>query len=118
MNAATNPAKKSGCTPFSVKVALLTPDDKKEIHFGLTKGCNPDDTAFWTIDFLLKELKGTEMKTRVEVHVAVGENKKPKAEELAESKKLAPSKVNLLQGRVADRASELPKGTTKDPELE
>jgi predicted Zn-dependent protease len=112
--------KEAGCTAFSVSIKILTMDDKREIQFGLTKGCNPDGTSHWTIDFLLKEKKGDEMKTRVEVHVTVGtEKKKEAAEELAKTKELAPSKVNLLQGRVADRAMEVkPKDAQKDPELQ
>ena len=112
------PAKSNGCTPLSVSVAVLTPDDQRQINFGLTKGCNPDNSSFWIIDFILKVQKNGQFKTRVEVHVAVGEDKKPKAEKLAETKKLTQAKANLLQGRVADRAAELPPGTTRDPELE
>jgi hypothetical protein len=112
--------KAPGCTAFSVSVKILTLDDKREIQFGLTKGCNPDNSAHWVIDFLLKEKKGDEMKTRVEVHVTVGtDQKKEAAAKLAETKELAPAKVNLLQGRVADRALEVtPKAAAKDPELQ
>jgi hypothetical protein len=110
--------KEKGCTAFSVTVKILTLDDKREINFGLTKGCNADNTAFWVIDFTLKEKKGDEMKTRVEVHVTVGtDQKKAAAEELAQTKELA--KVNLLQGRVADRALEVkPKDAQNDSELQ
>src|SRR5262245_54251672 len=112
-----------GCTPFSVSVDFLTPDDEKQIHFGLTKGCNPDNTPFWTIDFLLKEQKGTTFKTRVEVHVVLGtDQEKAKAEKLAaklkETKTLSAGRVDLLQGEAADRAAELPEGTKTDSELE
>jgi hypothetical protein len=110
------------CKAFSVEVAVLTPDDKKEIHFGLTRGCNTDGSDFWTIDFIYKDDRGSGMKKRVEVHVTVGENKKPKAAALAEAAKaeepLPDSKVNLLLGRIKDRALQLPKNTTKDPDLE
>jgi hypothetical protein len=109
--------KKTTCTPFSVQIAVLTPDDKHEIHFGISKGCNPDDSAFWTIDFLLKEDKAGTMKTRVEVHVVVGKNQQDKAQSLADAKELTPQKLALLEGRVADRAQELPSGTTQDPQL-
>ena len=99
------------CKPVSVSVAVVTPDDKREVQFGLTRGCNPDDSDFWTIDFILKQLKSGEMKTRVEVHVAVGENKKPKAQELAnasdEGEELSPAKLGLLNNQIADLASTL-----------
>lgn len=110
------------CKAFSVEVAVLTPDDKKEIHFGLTKGCNPDGSDFWTIDFLYKEDRGTGMKKRVEVHVTVGENKKPKAEALASAAQnnqpLPDTQTNLLLGKIKARSAQLPPGTVKDPELE
>ena len=110
------------CKAFSVEVAILTPDDKKEINFGLTKGCNPDGTDFWTIDFIYKDDRGSGMKKRVEVHVTVGENKKPKAEAMAAAAKddqpLPDNKKNLLMGKIIARSQQLPTGTTKDPELE
>jgi hypothetical protein len=106
------------CTPFSVTVAVLTPDDKREVHFGLTHGCNPDNTDFWTIDFILKVLRSGEMKTRVEVHVTVGESKKAQAAALAENKELTPAKVSLLKNQIADRATEVPKSeASTDPQL-
>jgi hypothetical protein len=99
-------------------VAVLTPDDKREVHFGLTHGCNPDNTDFWTIDFILKVLRSGEMKTRVEVHVTVGESKKGQAAALADSKDLTPAKVSLLKNQIADRATEVPKDeAATDPEL-
>ena|SRR5215813_12073892 len=116
--AVTKPAKKvsepRGCTPFFVEVAVL-PSDDREIQFGLTKDCNP---VVWTIDFMLKESIGGVMKTRVKVHVRVGPDKVAKAEKLAKAQALSAAKVNLLEGRIADRAAELPPGTTKDEELE
>lgn len=101
------------CKPFSVSVKIVTPDDKKEITFGITKGCNNDNTAFWIIDFGLKVKKGNEMKPRVEVHITVGKDKdKAKAEALAQlikdKKKLTEDQVMLLVTLVADRAMEVP----------
>ena len=97
--------KPAGCTPFSISVAILTPDDETEIHFGLTKGCNPDDTAFWIIDFILKEKNAAgQMVTRVEVHVSVGNDDKATAETLAKAKKLSAAGLDLLETDVADQA--------------
>jgi len=111
------PVKQRGCTPVSVEVAVLTPDDRHQINFGLTKGCNPDDTVFWIIDFLLKEQKGGKMVTRVEVHVHVGRDKQQYAEKLAKTKKLSDEAIDLLNTLAAERAKKLPPGTTNDPEL-
>jgi hypothetical protein len=97
--------KPSGCVPFSVSIAILTPDDDTEIHFGLTKGCNPDDTAFWIIDFILKEKNAAgQMVTRVEVHVTVGKEDIAAAEAVAKAKKLQPAGLDLLKTDGADQA--------------
>jgi hypothetical protein len=97
--------KPSGCVPFSISIAILTPDDDTEIHFGLTKGCNPDDTAFWIIDFILKEINAAgQMVTRVEVHVTVGKDDIAAAEAMAKAKKLSPAGLDLLETDVTDQA--------------
>jgi hypothetical protein len=106
-----------GCTPISVQVAVLTPDDKHQINFGLTKGCNPDNTVFWIVDFILKELKNGQMKTRIEIHVHVGQDSAGDAAKLATNKKLSDENVDLLNGPAAKRAMKLPPGTTNDAKL-
>lgn len=116
---------KKKCKPFSVSVLVNTNDDKREITFGLTHGCNADNTDFWTIDFILKVKKGNEMKTRVEVHVVIGRNQekeKAKADALAaemkKKKKLDDERVALLKTDVADRALQIPADQAQtDPEL-
>ena len=114
---ATKKAKKKGCTPISIDVAVLTPDDKHQINFGLTKGCNPDDTVFWIIDFILKEDKAGKMVTRVEVHVHVGKDQQKAAEKLADKKELSDAAMDLVNTLAAQRAKQLPPGTTNDPKL-
>jgi hypothetical protein len=109
--------KKGGCTPISVEVAVLTPDDKHQINFGLTKGCNPDDSVFWIVDFILKEQKGSQMVTRIEIHVKVGQNNANDAAKLSTTKQLSDENVDLLNGPVAKRAMKLPPGTTDDAKL-
>ena len=110
-------AKKGGCTPISVTVAILTPDDKHEINFGLTKGCNPDNSVFWIVDFVLKELKGGQMKTRVEIHVHVGKEQEAEAANLADTQELSEENIDLLNGPAANRAKRLPPGTSSDKRL-
>ncbi|HKP38960.1 MAG TPA: hypothetical protein VJT71_19030 [Pyrinomonadaceae bacterium] len=109
--------KTKGCTPISVEVAILTPDDKHEIHFGLTKGCNPDDSVFWIVDFILKEDKNGQMKTRIEVHVHVGKDKTKDAASLADSKELSQENIDLLNGPAFKRAKKLTPGTPQDTKL-
>ena len=120
------PPKEKTCKAFSVSVLINTDDEKQQITFGLTHGCNDaDKTDFWTIDFILKVKKGTELKTRVEVHVVIGKDEakdKAKADALAaemkKTKKLDDERTDLLQSDVADRALEIPAGQAQtDPEL-
>lgn len=109
------------CKEISVEVAFLTPDNKRQINFGLTKKCNDDDTSFWMIDFLLKEKKGDDFITRIEVHVKVGTDKEAKAKALAKTidktDSVPEAKAELLLGPIKDRASLLPAGTKKDKKL-
>jgi hypothetical protein len=107
-------AKKPGtrekpCTSFFVKVAVLTPDDQHEIHFGVSKTCNKDNTATWSLHFTLKELKNG--KTRVEIEAQVGPENAAAMEKLAASKKLTEEQKDTLQGPVADMVKELPPGS-------
>lgn len=124
--ASAKPAKKepAPCTPFAIDVAVLTPDDKTKIVFGLSRKCVPK--VIWTIHFVLQEIDGSKVTDRVKVDVVVGDDKIPAAEDLAKKQEGKPptdpqlnaAKLDLLQTRVADRAAELDKGTTSDPELE
>ena len=112
------------CTPFAIDVAVLTPDDKTRIVFGLSRQCEPK--VLWTIHFVLQEIDGANVIERVNVDVVVGDDKIVKAEALATAQQGKPAsdpqlesaKLDLLQTRIADRAAELPAGTTADPELE
>ena len=113
------------CKAFSVSVLINTDDEKRQITFGLTHGCNNDNTDFWTVDFILKVKKGNDLKTRVEVHVVIGkdqEKEKQKADALAaeikKTKKLDDDRTDLLQTEVAKRALEVPpKEAQNDPKL-
>jgi hypothetical protein len=107
--------KEKTCKPFSVSVQVDTNDSEREITFGLTHGCNNDNTDFWTIDFSLKVKKGNKVKTHVEVHVVIGKDQaaeKAKADALAadlkKNKKLDDERTDLLQTEVADRALQIP----------
>jgi hypothetical protein len=117
--------KEKTCKKFFVSVLINTEDEKQQITFGLTHGCNPDKTDFWMIDFILKVKKKDELKTRVEVHVVIGSNQeadKAKADALAaeikKNKKLDDERVDLLQTDVTDRSLEIPASQAQnDPEL-
>jgi hypothetical protein len=41
-----------GCTPISVTIVVIDPDEKLiKVDFGLAKACNDDGTVTWKIDF-------------------------------------------------------------------
>jgi hypothetical protein len=106
------------CTPLSVGLALLAPDDQRQVYFGLTRHCNPDGSSFWMLDFVLSQLRNGAMKPRVTLQVTIGEDKQKRAESLAASRKLSPAQLSLLQNQIADRAASLsPKKATTDPVL-
>jgi len=101
-------------TPLSLTLAVLLPDQSHQISFGMTKGCNPDNTAFWMIDFIFRDKVGDEFQDRVNLQVAVDVDQSPAAEALAKSG-LSNLDITLLNGPITRRAKKLPAGTTNDP---
>ncbi|MCC6588454.1 MAG: hypothetical protein IT168_17300 [Bryobacterales bacterium] len=76
----------------------------------MSRTCNRDGTATWTIDFALNVRRNGGMKPRATVHVTIGEELAQKAELLASGKQeLSPAKVSLLENQIADRAASLSK---------
>jgi hypothetical protein len=69
------------------------------------------------VDFILKEKKGSQMVTRIEIHVHVGQSNAADAAKLATNKKLSDENMDLLNGPAARRAMKLPAGTTNDARL-
>ena len=104
------------CVPFSISLAVLAPDNKRQISFGLTKGCNADETAFWIINFVLRDKVGDEFQDRVKLLVSVNTDKNPAAEKLAKEG-LSNTDISFLVGPVTNRAKKLPAGTNADPKL-
>jgi hypothetical protein len=82
MGDATAPAK---CKPISVSFQVLTGDQLKQIIFGLNKGCNPDDTSFWTIHFELQERATTSdtFVVRVKLDISVAQQNQSGAQTTA-----------------------------------
>jgi hypothetical protein len=109
---ANQPAKP--CVPISITLAVLLPDNKHQISFGMTKGCNPDDTVFWIIDFVFRDKVGDDFQDRVKLQVAINTADNPAAEALAKSG-LSNMDITFLNGPVTNRSQKLPPGTTQDP---
>jgi hypothetical protein len=112
-----HPSSPDTCVKDNAFLKAFPLENKKEVLFGLTKDCSETGEPFWAIEFLFKEPSGAELKTRVKIHLRVDASRSEPARRLAEAKELSPAKISLLKGRIADRAAELPMGTTDDREL-
>lgn len=106
------------CQPLSITLAVLAPDDKKQISFGLTKGCNADDSAFWIIDFVFRDRpdQNSDFQDRVKLHVAVNVEDSAAAEKLS-TEGLSSMDIAFMSGPITNRATKLPAGTVADAKL-
>ena len=105
------------CKPFSITLAVLAPDNKRQISFGITKGCITDDHAFYVLNFVLRDLVNGEFQDRVRLHVEVGDTDSDKAQRMID-RGLTMTQLNWLQGPVTSKTKSLPPGTTSDPAAE
>ena len=121
MGTATQPAPIAGssiapqkkCVPFSVSLAVLAPDNKRQVSFGMTKGCNADDTSFWLLHFVLRDRTPDGFQDRVVLDVRVNAQDSPLAEKLA-TEGLKRAQLDFLSGPITNAAKRLPAGTTSD----
>src|SRR3982751_6975794 len=105
------------CKPFSVTLAVLAPDNKRQISFGITKGCISDDKAFFVLNFVLRDLVSGEFQDRVRLHVEVGDTDSDKAQRIIE-RGLTMTQLSWLQGPVTSKTKALAPGTTSNPAAE
>ena len=105
------------CKPFSVTLAVLAPDNKRQISFGITKGCITDNQAFYVLNFVLRDIVNGEFQDRVRLHVEVGDTDSDKAQRLID-RGLTMTQLNWLQGPVTSKTKNLPVGTTSNPTAE
>jgi hypothetical protein len=106
------------CKPLSITLAVLAPDNLKQISFGLTKGCNKDDSAFWIIDFIFRDRPDpdSDFQDRVKLHVAIDVMDNDAAAKL-QNEGLNSLDLAFLSGPITNRAKNLPTGTSADPKL-
>lgn len=105
------------CKPFSIVLAVLAPDNKRQISFAMSRGCLDDDTPIYVINFVLRDKVGDDFQDRVRLHVTVGDTDNAKAEKLIQNG-LTMTQLEFLQGPVTTKAKKLPSGTTTDPKTE
>lgn len=105
------------CKPFSIVLAVLAPDNKRQVSFGITKGCISDDEAFYVLNFVLRDKIGDEFQDRVRLHVTVGETDSDKAQRLIDHG-MTMTQLQFLQGPVTTKTKNLPPGTTANAAAE
>jgi len=105
------------CKPFSVVLAVLAPDNKRQVSFAVSKGCINDNQPFYVLNFVLRDKINGEFQDRVRLHVTIGDTDNPKAQRLIDQG-LTMTQLQFLQGPVTSKAKALPVGTTSDPPTE
>ena len=104
------------CKPFSVNLAVLAPSNKRQVSFGITRGCIDDNTPFYLIIFVLRDKVEGGFQDRVKLDIRVGDTLNAKAEALM-TQGLNMAQLEFLSGPITDRAKALKKGTTEDAKL-
>ena len=107
------------CKSFTVALALLAPDNKRQISFGMSKICQNAEDAIFIMEFVLRDRIGDEFQDRVRLHVDVGGDlkDKAKAQELMD-RGLSMTQLQFLKGPLTLRTKNLPQGTDKDKKSE
>ena len=105
------------CKPFSIVLAVLAPDNKRQVSFGITKGCVNDDQAFYIINFVLRDTVNGEFQDRVRLHVTIGDTDSEKAQRMID-RGMTMTQLQFLQGPVTSKTKALPPGTTSNAQAE
>ncbi|MGI8735319.1 MAG: hypothetical protein ACR2LM_18695 [Pyrinomonadaceae bacterium] len=103
------------CKPFSINLAVLAPSNKRQVSFGITRGCIGDE-PFYLIIFVLRDKVEGGFQDRVKLDIRVGDTLNPKAEALM-TQGMNMAQLEFLSGPLTDRAKALKKGTTEDAKL-
>jgi hypothetical protein len=104
------------CTEFTVSLALLMPDNKRQISLVVDRGCKDDATPVYVIIFVLRDLVSGGFQDRVRLEVTLGDT--AKAQAMMDARTLKASQLDFLQGPITNAAKKLPAGTTSDPATE
>ena len=96
------------CKQFSVNLAVLAPSNKRQVSFGITRGCI-GDKPFYLIIFVLRDKVEGGFQDRVKLDIRVGDTLMTQGLNMAQ--------LEFLSGPITDRAKALKKGTTEDAKL-
>lgn len=112
------PAANSGnpspapCTPFSINLAILSPDNNTQVSFGVSRHCPPTGPLYIII-FILRTNETGGFQDRVKLEVTVGDTDNADAQAMVD-RGLTMTQLSFLQGPITSRAQALPEGTTQD----
>jgi hypothetical protein len=102
----------SACTPFSVNLAVLSPDDQTQVSFGISRHCPPSGSLYIII-FVLRTNESGTFQDRVKLEVTLGDTDNADAQAMVD-RGLTMTQIEFLQGPITARAQSLPGGTTSD----
>ena len=102
----------SPCTPFSVNLAVLSPDDQTQVSFGIARHCPPTGPLYIII-FVLRTNETGGFQDRVKLEVTLGDTDNDDAQAMVD-RGLTMTQIQFLQGPITNRAQSLPDGTTSD----
>ena len=107
------------CKSLTIALALLAPDNKRQVSFGMSKICQDANTAVYVIEFVLRDKIGDEFQDRVRLHVDVGGDTKDKdAAQALMDRGMSMTQLQFLKGPLTARTRNLPRGTEKDQKAE
>jgi hypothetical protein len=110
---AAEPGAPATCSEFSVSFALLTSDNKRQVSFGVTRGCLDAHTPLYVISFLLRDKVGDEFQDRVKLLVTIGPESNDKAQAIID-RGLRSSQKGFLEGPITTQSKIAPPGTTQN----
>jgi|SRR4030095_6276790 hypothetical protein len=101
------------CKEFSINLAVLAPSNKRQFSFAMMRGCIDDNTPFYAMIFVLRDLINDEFQDRVRVKVTLGPTFNEKAEALMK-RGLTAAQLEFLQGPITSRAARIPASKSKE----
>src|SRR5271157_2074583 len=103
------------CKELSVTLALLMPDNKRQISLVINRGCIDDNTPIFDLIFVLRDLINGQFQDRVKLRVTLGDPDKAQA---FMDRGMKASQLDFLTGPITNSAKKLQPGTKKDPATE
>ena len=103
------------CKEFSINLAVLAPSNKRQISFGMVRGCIDDNTPIYAMIFILRDLIDGGFQDRVKVKITIGPTFNDKAEALI-NRGLNAAQLDFLQSTLTTRAKKLPVTGNKEVE--